>query len=79
MIMDCNCPHCGGGNFEMELDQEENTDELTMIRTYRCHCACGGWFIISDVNQVTSRIVAKDFEELDELIDKEKKEQEAIA
>ena len=68
MIMECKCPHCGGENFEMEIDREENTDELTMIRQWNCHCACGETFIISDVQQVTSRLVAKDLDDLERLI-----------
>ena len=58
----------------MDIHDEENVSELEFIRSWRCYCECGKSFIISDVVTITSRLVAKDDEELDALIVKEEEE-----
>lgn len=76
MIMDEKCPHCGSENIETDVDREEPNTSTETIVNYDCHCYdCGEDFIMSDVLTVTSRIVAKDNDELDELIEQEWKEE----
>lgn len=76
MIMDQKCPHCGAENLEFYESDDEWVSENECIRRWDVRCEkCGQGFIISEVLTVTSRLVAKDDAELDELIEKETKEQ----
>ena len=76
MLMETKCPHCGCENIVMDVDREECVSDTEMIVNFDCRCGnCKKTFIISEVRAVTSRIVAKDNDELDELIDKELKEE----
>ena len=75
MIMEEKCPHCGSENIQMDVDDEEYNTSTETIVTWDCHCfGCGKDFIMSDVVTVTSRLVAKDNDELDRLIEEEIKE-----
>ena len=76
MIMDEKCPHCGCENIVMDVDREEMVSDTEMIVNFNCRCGkCKEGFIISEVRTVTSRLVAKDDGELDELIKKEMEEE----
>lgn len=75
MIMEEKCPHCDSKNLKMTVDDEEHNSPTEKIVTWSCHCfGCGKDFIMSDVVTVTSRLVARDQEELDKLIDEEYEE-----
>ena len=76
MIMDEKCPYCNSENLRMDVkDEEPNTSTETIV-TWDCHCfGCGKDFIMSDVVTVTSRLVAKDYEDLDRLIELEQEEE----
>jgi len=74
MIMDEKCPYCGSDDYE-PIDWDDDCDccELDSRRDYVCN-SCGEEFIVSKEYRLYSCIVAKDDNELDELLKKEKKE-----
>lgn len=74
MIMKLKCPHCGSENLvEMDPDYEWDSDTECIV-TWDARCECGKTFIVSEIAETTSRIVAKDSDDLDRLIEKEEKE-----
>ena len=75
MIMSEVCPHCGSEDITYD-DQTKNEGSVDgVIREFACTCSdCGESFIVSEVLSVTSRLVAKDYNHLEKLIDMEEKE-----
>lgn len=73
MIMDLKCPHCGSESLDMGSPDEEWWGE-DMVSKWYVRCDNGHRFIVSDVNTLTSRLVAKDNEDLERLILEEEKE-----
>ena len=75
MIMNEACPNCGSEDVTCE-DQKKNEGTCdSVIREFVYVCSdCGEHFIMSEVLSVTSRLVAKDYNELEKLIDAEEKE-----
>ena len=75
MIMSEVCPHCGSEDitYDEQTKNEGSTD--TVIREFSCTCSdCGEQFLVSEVLTVTSRLVARSYDELEKLIEKEEKE-----
>ncbi len=76
MMMEQKCPHCGAGNLDFWSSDDEPVSDTEIIRRWDVRCEkCGKGFIVSEVLTVTSRLVAKDDGELDELIKKEMEEE----
>ena len=75
MIMNEECPYCGSEDVSCE-DQTKNEGTCdSVIREFVYVCSdCGEHFIMSEVLSVTSRIVAKDYNDLDRLIEIEVEE-----
>lgn len=60
------CPHCGSENVDFGSYDTEWDSDLSMICTWDARCDdCCEDFIISEVLEVTDRIVAKDSDDLD--------------
>ena len=83
MMMEQRCPYCGSERLDFRTFDDEPVSENEIIRTWDvscCNCGRGHGgdkgFIVSEVLTVTSRLVAKDEEELDGLIRKETEEDE---
>lgn len=74
MIMKERCPICGSKNLDYGMYEDEPVSNTETIREWHPCCENGHEFIISEVLTVTSRLVAKDDEELDRLIKEEEKE-----
>lgn len=74
MIMDLKCPYCGSEALDMGSPDEEWWGN-DMISKWYVTCDHGHRFVVSDVNRLTSRLVAKDDKELDVLIKKEEEEE----
>lgn len=74
MMMKEKCPICGSESLDYGSYEDEVVSDVETIREWHPCCDKGHEFIISEVLTVTSRIVAKDDNELDELIEKELKE-----
>ena len=73
MIMDLKCPFCGSEALDMGSPDEDFWGD-DMISKWHVRCDKGHKFIVSDVNTLTSRLVAKDEEDLERLILEEEKE-----
>lgn len=75
MMMDLKCPRCGSENVaEMDPDYDwDSSDECIVTWDVKCG-GCGKTFIVSEVVKTISRIVAKDSDDLDRLIEEEEKE-----
>ena len=73
-MMEQKCPFCGEDHLEYFQSMDEWVSDNECIRQWDVRCAQGHGFIISEVHTVTSRLVAKDNEELDALIVKEEEE-----
>lgn len=75
MIMDLKCPHCGSESIaELDPDYDwDNNEECVVTWDGRCG-NCDKTFIVSEIVKTTSRLVAKDSEDLDRLILEEDKE-----
>lgn len=72
MIMDNCCPYCGCIDIAIDEIERDWTSEEDCIVAYNGKCwECGKEFLISEVVSVTSRIVAKDDKELNDLIKQE--------
>lgn len=75
MMMDNKCPYCGSSTIEMWTNDDEWVSDTQFISDITGECYdCKKRFIISEVRTVTSRLVAKDQNELDALIVKEEEE-----
>lgn len=74
MIMESKCPHCGSEAIEFESPDYEWDMDKECICTWDAVCENGHEFIISEILTVTSRLVAKDSDDLERLIDEEDKE-----
>lgn len=74
MIMQEACPICGSENLRMNVSDDEYSGSDDLIRLWDCVCGNGHEFIISEVLTVTSRLVAKDPNDLERLILEEEKE-----
>lgn len=73
--MEEKCPKCGSSAIEYRTYDDDPWGEQ-IVRTWDgCVCENGHEFIISEVFTLTSRIVAKDDDELNRLIMKEKEEE----
>ena len=76
MMMDQKCPYCGAEMLLFTSNDDEWVSDTECIRTWNVECGCCKKnMIVSEVLTVTSRLVAKDCEELDELIKKETEEE----
>lgn len=76
MMMEQKCPHCGSERLDFWSSDDEPVSDTEIIRRWDVRCeSCGKGFIVSEVLTVTSRLVAKDDAELDELIKKEMEEE----
>ena len=73
MTADWACPHCGYDNGSEILGSDQMWDsEDTLIVTSTCRCdECGKEYVVSEVLAVSSRLVAKDHDELVRLIEEE--------
>lgn len=74
MIMELRCPHCGSEAIvEQDPDYEWQTGDECIIN-WDCRCENDHHFIVSEIVRTTSRLVAKDHNDLERLIDEEDKE-----
>ncbi len=72
MIMDRVCPYCGGKDFSLVERDFEYISDNEYMKDWNVTClGCRKEFMMSEVHSITSRLVARDLEELDALIDKE--------
>ena len=74
MIMDTVCPHCGSKAITFGSPDYEWDADKECICTWDAKCENEHEFIISEILTVTSRLVARDSDHLDELIELEEKE-----
>ena len=72
MIMKSACPHCDSESIVFDAPEYEWFSDTECICTWDGHCDNGHDFIISEVLNVTSRLVAKDSDDLDRLVEEEK-------
>lgn len=75
MIMEARCPYCKSEDIRYGSFDEEGAGADTIKNWRDCQCSNKHHFIISEVHTITSRIVAKDDNELEELIKKELNEE----
>ena len=75
MMMEQKCPYCGSERLDFWSSDDEPVSDTETISQWDVRCEkCGERFIVSEVLTVTSRLVAKDDRELNELIKKEQEE-----
>ena len=68
--LEMECPHCGSGEIEMKINDIFFTgSELHTF--WECTCSEGHEFVSAEISRVTHSFVAKDFVELDMMMDKE--------
>lgn len=72
MIMDEKCPYCGSEEIEF-VEHDVLYECGQVIVTWKCRCSEGHEFIASEVYTLASRLIAKDDDELDRLIEEESK------
>lgn len=71
MIMEHKCPHCGSTDIEYR-GREEQLDYDSFFAEFDCVCnECDNEFIISEAYTLRSRIIAKDENELERLLEQE--------
>ena len=71
MIMKQKCPYCGSEMMEYD-DDDGQYDCDSYLVAWDCHCEdCGKSFIVSEAYTLSSRIIAKDNDELEELLERE--------
>lgn len=70
MIMDLKCPYCGSDHLNMGSPDEEWWGDDLLSR-WHARCDNGHEFIVSEYNELVSRLVAKDDEDLSRLADEE--------
>ena len=75
MMMQQECPYCNSKSLHFYDKDDEWVSDDSCIRTWKVKCDRNHEFIISEVLMVTSRLVAKDDDELDKLIKEEEKEE----
>ena len=74
MIMELRCPECGSEAIvEQDPDYEWQSGDECIIN-WNCRCENDHYFIVSEIVRTTSRLVAKDHDDLERLIDEEDKE-----
>ena len=74
MIMENNCPHCGSYSIvQMDPDYDWQDDDECVV-VWDCKCDHDHDYIVSEIVKVTSRLVAKDHDDLERLIDEEDRE-----
>ena len=73
MIMDNKCPYCGSEAINFGSPDEDWWGE-ELVSRWDARCENGHEFIVSEVRSLTSRIVAKDEDDLERLITEEEKE-----
>lgn len=74
MIMESKCPHCGTEAIEFGTPEYDWYSDRECICNWDARCENDHRFIISEVLTTTSRLVAKDSDDLDRLIEEEDKE-----
>ena len=75
MIMDIKCPYCGSENIiDLNMEIEWSNEDEAVNNGYATCDDCNEVFRISEIIKVTSRLVAKDHDDMERLIDEEDKE-----
>ena len=72
MMMEEKCPFCGSEDIEF-VEHDVLYECGQVIVTWRCRCSGDHEFVASEVYDVTSRLIAKDNDDLDRLIEEESK------
>lgn len=76
--MDLKCPHCGTEEL-VKQDPEYGWQSVhECIVEWDCVCKNGHDFVISEILRTTSRLVAKDWDEMERLITEEESEKNAL-